>query len=65
MELVKEAIIQEQLLKTLTPAVQVWVKERNPKTALEAGQLADDYTEARRQSTKDDHIISVPAPCRD
>ena len=62
MELVKEAIIQEQLLNTLTPAVRVWVKERKPKTALEAGQLADDYTEARRQSTKDDQVISVPAP---
>ncbi|KAL5516316.1 hypothetical protein EMCRGX_G001609 [Ephydatia muelleri] len=61
-ELVKEAIIQEQLLNSLTPAVQVWVKERKPKTALEAGQLADDYTEARRQSTKDDQVISVPAP---
>ena len=54
----------EQLLNTLTPAVRVWpwVKERKPKTALEAGQLADDYTEARRQSTKDDQVISVPAP---
>ena len=61
-ELVKEAIIQEQLLNTLTPAVRVWVKERKPKTALEAGQLADDYTEARRQSAKDDQVISMPAP---
>ncbi|KAL5516789.1 hypothetical protein EMCRGX_G002202 [Ephydatia muelleri] len=61
-ELVKEAIIQEQLLNTLIPTVRVWVKERKPKTALEAGQLADDYTEARRQSAKDDQVISVPAP---
>ncbi|KAL5489211.1 hypothetical protein EMCRGX_G018278 [Ephydatia muelleri] len=36
--------------------------EQKPKTALEAGQLADDYKEARRQSTKDDQVISVPAP---
>ena len=59
-ELVKEDIIQEQLLNTLTPAVRVWVKERKPKIALEAGLLADDYAEARRQSTKDDQVISVP-----
>ena len=58
-ELVKEAIIQEN---TLTPAVWVWVKERKPKTALEGGQLANDYAEAWRQSTKDDQVISVPAP---
>ena len=42
-ELVKEAIIQEQLLNTLTPAVRVWVKERKPKTALEAGHWRGDY----------------------
>ena len=38
----KEAIVLEQLLYTLGPSVRVWVKERKPKTALEAGQLADD-----------------------
>ena len=31
-------------------------------TALEAGQLADDYTEARRQTTKDDQVVSRPVP---
>ena len=31
-------------------------------TALEAGQLADDYTEARRQTTKDDQVVSGPVP---
>ena len=51
-ELVKEAIIQEQPLNTLTPAIGVWVKERKPKTALEAGQLADDYMEARKQTIR-------------
>ena len=38
----------------LTPSVRVCVKERKPKTALEAGQLADDYAEARRQSSKEE-----------
>ena len=52
-EQVKEAIVLEQLLYTLGPSVRVWVKERKPKTALEAGQLADDYSEARKQTAKE------------
>ena len=50
-EQVKEAIVLEQLLYTLGPSVRV--KERKPKTALEAGQLADDYSEARKQTAKE------------
>ena len=52
-EQVKEAIVLEQQLYTLGPSVRVWVKERKPKTALEAGQLADDYSEARKQTAKE------------
>eukprot|EP00731_Ephydatia_muelleri_P025636 Em0017g719a len=52
-EQVKEAIVLEQLLYTLGPSVRVWVKERKPKTALEAGQLPDDYSEARKQTAKE------------
>ena len=52
-EQVKEAIVLEQLLYTLGPSVRVWVKERKPKTTLEAGQLADDYSEARKQTAKE------------
>ena len=39
-----------QLLNTLTPNSQVWVQEKKPKTCLEAGQLADDYAQARKQA---------------
>lgn len=49
----KEVIIQEQLMNTLAPSIRIWVKERKPKSAIEAGQLADDYLEARKQSTKE------------
>ena len=56
MEQVKEAIVLEQLLYTLGPSVRVWVKERKPKTALEAGQLADDYSEARKQTAKENRL---------
>ena len=64
-ELVKEAVIQEQLLNTLTPAIRVWVKERKPTTALEAGQLADDYIEARKQTTKDDQPTGLKPSTKD
>ena len=36
-DLIKEAFVQEQLLNSLTPSIGVWVKERKPKTSLEAG----------------------------
>ena len=28
--------------------LQVWVRERKPATAVEAGQLADDFVQVRR-----------------
>ena len=43
-EQVKEAIVLE---------LGVWVEEQKPKTALEAGQLADDYSEAKKQTAKE------------
>lgn len=45
---VLEVVIMEQLLKVLTPEVQIWVKERKPKSGQEAAELADEYTVARR-----------------
>ena len=44
-----ELIATEQLLEALPTGVRIWVRERKPKTATEAGQLADDYVQARRQ----------------
>ena len=54
---VKKAIVLEQLHYTLGPSVRVWVKVRKPKTALEAGQLADDYSEARKQTAKENRPV--------
>ena len=42
-----ELIATEQLLEALPTEVRIWVRERKPKTATEAGQLADDYVQAR------------------
>jgi predicted transcriptional regulator len=51
-EEVLELIATEQLLEALPTNVRIWVRERKPKTATEAGQLADDYVQARRQEGK-------------
>ena len=37
----------EQLLSALPEEVRVWVREHKPKTCAEAGQWADEYTQAR------------------
>ena len=45
-EELRSLIVQEQLLNTLPTELRVWVAERKPKTAAEAGGLADDYIQA-------------------
>ena len=42
--------MKEQLLNTLPEDVRVWVSERKPTTSAEAGQLAEDYLQARKMT---------------
>ena len=42
-----DALIMEQLLAALPEDVRIWVSERKPKSSNEAGQLAEDYLQAR------------------
>ena len=49
MEEIKDRVVMEQLINTLPGQVRVWVKERKPTSSREAGQLADDYIQARGQ----------------
>ena len=49
---VLELIATERLLEALPTNIRIWVRERKPKTATEAGQLADDYVQARKQESK-------------
>ena len=49
---VLEMIATEQLLNTVSEEVRVWVRERKPKTTAEAGQLAEDYVQARKGGTR-------------
>ena len=48
---VRELVVKEQLLNTLPEDVRLWVSERNkPTTSAEAGQLAEDYLQARKMT---------------
>ena len=42
--------MKEQLLDTMPASVRVWVHEHKPQDSAEAGQLADDYAQARKVS---------------
>ena len=41
----------EQFTASLPRDLQVWLKERKPKTVLDAGRLADDYIDARKATS--------------
>ena len=45
---VVEVTVKDQLLKTMPAGVRVWVQERKSQDSTEAGQLADDYSQARK-----------------
>ncbi|KAG1933522.1 gag-pol fusion protein [Pimephales promelas] len=49
-EAVAEVIILEQYLRMLSPELQVWVREHNPSSAVEAASLADVFVAARSRS---------------
>ena len=40
----------EQLFEVLPPYLSMWVWERKPTMGVEAGELADEYVEARKSS---------------
>ena len=50
-EEVHEAIGIEQFLNSLPVEKRVWVSERKAKTCIQAGELADEYEQVRRQVT--------------
>ena len=50
---VKDLIIQEQLMETCGQDLALFIRERKPSTARAAGDLAQDYVEAR-QAMKDE-----------
>ena len=50
---VAEMMIMEQLVETLPPHIQIWVREHKPKSGKDAAVLADDYVDARKATTCD------------
>ena len=48
-EQVQEAIGLEQFLNSLPMEKRIWVYEKKPKTCVEAGELADQYEQVRKQ----------------
>ena len=47
-EELRDLVVLEQLLNTLPEDARIVVKERKPKTSMEAGSLADDFIAARK-----------------
>ena len=54
-EEITEVINMEQLVDTMPPGVQIWVREHRPKTGVEAAEPADDYFDARKGIPNDFH----------
>ncbi|XP_053318231.1 uncharacterized protein LOC128490400 [Spea bombifrons] len=52
LESLEDLIIKEQFLQLCPANVQEWLLDREPKTALEAGELADFHTANRAQSDR-------------
>ncbi|KAL2087252.1 hypothetical protein ACEWY4_018311 [Coilia grayii] len=48
-EEVGEMILLEQYLRMVSPELQIWLKEHDPKSASEAAMLASTYVSARRK----------------
>ena len=49
MDGIKEAIGIEQFLNTLPLEKRIWLTEGKPRTCVEAGELLDEYEQARKQ----------------
>ena len=49
-EKVIDSIVREQFINVLPEEARIWVKERKPKTSKEAGTLAEDFRQARKET---------------
>ena len=47
LEEVFDMLVMEQLINMMPSDLRVWIRERRPKSTLEAGELADQYMQAR------------------
>ena len=56
-EEVRESIGIEQFFNTLPEEKRLWVTERKPETCLKAGELMDEYEQARRQGVDSERAV--------
>ena len=49
-EKVMDSIVKEQFINVLPEEARIWVKERKPGTSKEAGTLAEDFRQARKET---------------
>ena len=49
---VLDLVVKEQLLSALPEDARLWVSEHKPKTSKEAGQLAEDFLQARQSVSR-------------
>ncbi|XP_072844545.2 uncharacterized protein LOC110091333 isoform X2 [Pogona vitticeps] len=59
-EQILELIIQEQLLATLPPEVQSWLRECGPQNCIEMVALAEDFLMGHRQPRMWDRQVPIP-----
>ncbi len=66
-EEVGEVLILEQYLRMLSPELQVWVREHDPPSALQAATLADVFVAARKgnqpwcwKPSREDRRLNLP-----
>ena len=63
---VQQFIGKEQFLETLSnPEQKLWVMEKKPKTSIAAGELADEYEQARQpglQKARYGHQVGTQKP---
>ncbi len=52
-EQLADIMVMEQLVNDMPPGAQIWVREHKPKTGVEAADLADDYSDARKGINSD------------
>ncbi len=56
-------IVLEQFLRMLTPDLQIWIKERDPKTASEAAALANVFMSLNKITLYGLPLRLTPSPC--
>ena len=47
-EEIRDLMVLEQFIRSLTPEIRMWVRERKPKKVADAAQLADQFAQARK-----------------